>query len=44
MKEYLKNVERRFSYVDKSKYNYILDQSERTKHIPDELYQKFLNV
>ena len=43
MKEYLKNVERRFSYVDKSKYNYILDQSERTKHIPDELYQKFLN-
>ena len=25
MKEYLKNVERRFSYVDKSKYNYGLE-------------------
>ena len=42
MKNWLRNIERRFGYVDKSKYDYILDQSERTTQISDELYQEFL--
>ena len=40
MKKHLKNIKRIQYSIDKSKYNYILDQSERTTHIPG--FQKFL--
>ena len=42
MKKHLKNIKRIQYSVDKSKYNYILDQSERTTHIPG--FQKFLQT
>jgi histidinol-phosphate aminotransferase len=42
MKKWLRNIERKFGYIDKSKYDYILDQSERTTQISDKLYQEFL--
>ncbi len=42
MKQYLKNIERRFDTEDKFKYDYVLNQSERTQHLPDNLYQEFL--
>ncbi len=42
MKKHLKNIKRIQYSVDKSKYNYILDQSERTIHIPG--FQKFLQT
>ena len=42
MKKYLKNIKRIQYSVDKSKYNYVLDQSERTTHIP--AFQKFLQT
>jgi len=44
MKKYLKNIKRKFDLEDKSKYDYVLNQSERTKHLPEELYQKFLST
>ena len=42
MKKYLKYIERKFDLDDKSQYNYVLNQSERTQHFPDDLYQEFL--
>jgi len=33
MKKWLYGVERKYSITDKSKYNFVLDQSERTNHI-----------
>jgi histidinol-phosphate aminotransferase len=42
MKDYLKNIERKFDLDDKSQYDYVLNQSERTQHLPDNLYQEFL--
>ena len=43
MKQHLKNVKRKFNFEDKSKYDYVLNQSERTQHLPDDLYQEFLS-
>ena len=43
MKEWLKNIERKFNFEDKSKYDYVLNQSERTQHFPEDLYQEFLS-
>jgi len=43
MKQYLKNIERIFDYTDKFQYDYVLNQSERTQHLPDDLYQEFLS-
>ena len=43
MKDYLKNIERKFDLDDKSQYDYVLNQSERTQHLPDNLYQEFLS-
>jgi histidinol-phosphate aminotransferase len=40
MKNWLLNIERKFDMEDKSEYSYILNQSERTTHIPH--FQKFL--
>jgi len=40
MKQYLKNIERIFDYTDKFQYDYVLNQSERTQHIPG--FKKFL--
>ena len=42
MKPYLHKVERRIDYTDKSKYDFILNQSERTQPIPQSYYTKFL--
>ena len=33
MKKWLYGVERKYSIADKSKYNFVLDQGERTNHI-----------
>ena len=41
MKSYLKNVERIFDYTDKSKYNYVLNQSERTEKFSSTLFELF---
>jgi len=43
MKKYLKNIKRKFDLDDKSQYDYVLNQSERTQHLPDDLYQEFLS-
>jgi len=43
MKKWLRDIERKFDLDDKSQYDYILNQSERTKYIPDDLYQEFLS-
>ena len=40
MKNYLKTIERKFDVEDKSQYDYVLNQSERTHYIPG--FQKFL--
>ena len=40
MKKYLKNIERKSDLDDKSQYDYVLNQSERTQHIPG--FKKFL--
>ena len=42
MKPHLHKVERRIDYTDKSKYDFILNQSERTQPIPQSYYTKFL--
>ena len=42
MKSHLKHIERKFDYIDKSQYDYILNQSERTQPIPQSYYTKFL--
>ena len=44
MKEWLNNIERKFDTDDKSNYNFVLNQSERTQHLPDNLYQEFLGT
>ena len=40
MKNWLLDIERKFDLVDKSQYDYVLNQSERTQHIPE--FKKFL--
>ena len=40
MKKHLKDVVRKYDTIDKSKYDYVLNQSERTIPIPG--FQKFL--
>ena len=40
MKNWLLDIERKFDLVDKSQYDYVLNQSERTQHIPG--FKKFL--
>jgi len=42
MKPHLHKVKRIFDYTDKSEYNFILNQSERTQPIPQSYYTKFL--
>ena len=42
MKHYLKNIKRKFDTDDKSKYDFVLNQSERTQPIPD--FAKFLQT
>ena len=43
MKEWLKNIERKFDTEDKFQYDYILNQNERTQYLPDKLYKEFLS-
>ena len=42
MKSHLHKVERRIDYTDKSEYDFILNQSERTQPIPQSYYTKFI--
>ena len=42
MKPHLHKVKRIFDYTDKSEYNFILNQSERTQPIPQSYYTKFI--
>jgi histidinol-phosphate aminotransferase len=42
MKPHLHKVKRIFDYTDKSEYDFILNQSERTQPIPQSYYTKFL--
>jgi len=42
MKPHLWKVERKIDYTDKSEYDFILNQSERTQPIPQSYYTKFL--
>ncbi len=42
MKPHLHRVERRIDYTDKSQYDYILNQSERSQPIPQSYYTKFI--
>ena len=42
MKPHLHKVERIFDYTDKSEYDFILNQSERTQPIPQSYYTKFI--
>ena len=42
MKPHLNKVNRIIDYTDKSEYDYILNQSERTQPIPHSYYTKFL--
>ena len=43
MKKWLYDIERKFDLDDKSQYDYVLNQSERTQQLPDNLYQEFLD-
>jgi histidinol-phosphate aminotransferase len=43
MKKWLYDIKRKFDLDDKSQYDYVLNQSERTQYIPNELYQEFLS-
>ena len=43
MKEWLREIKRKFDLEDKFQYDYVLNQSERTQHLPDNLYQEFLS-
>ena len=43
MKEWLREIERKVDLEDKFQYDYVLNQSERTQHLPDNLYQEFLS-
>ena len=42
MKSHLHKVKRIFDYTDKSEYDFILNQSERSQPIPQSYYTKFL--
>ena len=42
MKPHLHKVERRIDYTDKSEYDFILNQSERSHPIPQSYYTKFI--
>ena len=42
MKPHLHRVKRITDYTDKSEYNFVLNQSERTQPIPQSYYTKFL--
>ena len=42
MKPHLHKVKRIFDYTDKSEYDFILNQSERSQPIPHSYYTKFL--
>ena len=42
MKSHLHKVERRIDYTDKSDYDFILNQSERSQPIPQSYYTKFI--
>ena len=44
MKKWLLDIERKLDLDDKSQYDYVLNQSERTQHLPDNLYQEFLGT
>ena len=41
MKSHLKNIERKFDYIDKSQYDYILNQSERSDKFSNILFEVF---
>ena len=41
MKPHLHKVKRIFDYTDKSEYDFILNQSERTQPIPQSYIQNF---
>ena len=43
IKKWLFNVDRKYSSIDKSKFNFRLDQSERTSLFNKEFFNKFLN-
>lgn len=43
MKNWLRNIERKFDYTDKSNYSYVLNQGERNHHIPEILWKNFLD-
>ena len=42
-KKWLREIERKVDLEDKFQYDYVLNQSERTQHLPDNLYQEFLS-
>ena len=42
MKPHLHKVNRIIDYTDKSEYNFILNQSERSQPIPQSYYTKFI--
>ena len=42
MKSHLHKVERRIDYTNKSEYDFILNQSERSQSIPQSYYTKFI--
>jgi histidinol-phosphate aminotransferase len=44
MKKWLRDIERKFDLDDKSQYDYVLNQSERTQYLPNGLYQEFLGT
>ena len=41
MKSYLKKIERKFDYTDKSQYDYVLNQSERSENFSSILFELF---
>ena len=42
MKNHLKNIKRTFDYTDRSEYDYVLNQSERSQPIPQSYYTEFI--
>ena len=41
MKSHLKNIKRKFDYTDKSNYDYVLNQSERSEKFSNTLFEVF---
>ena len=41
MKSHLKKIKRTFDYTDKSQYNYVLNQSERSEQISNVMFEIF---